>query len=64
MMKLVAHLLYMGVGIVTRLQAGHVKIHGSVPGRGNSMQTGCGVHPASYPVDNRGLFSKGNAVRT
>jgi hypothetical protein len=41
------------VGIVTRLQSGHVNIHGSIPGRGNSIQTICWAHPASYPMDTR-----------
>jgi hypothetical protein len=27
------------------------------------IQTGSGVHPASYPMDTRGYFPKGNAAR-
>ena len=40
--------------IVIRLRSGHMNIHGSIPGRGNSIQAVYGAHPASYPMDIRG----------
>jgi hypothetical protein len=48
------------------LRAGLLKSHSSSPGRVKNVplpfvQTGSGVHPASYPVDTEGSIPRGKA---
>jgi hypothetical protein len=56
-------------GLVGMVMGYKMNSHGSLPGRAkefslpHAMQTGSGVHPASYPMSTRGSFSWGKAAR-
>ena len=45
------------VGIVTRLQSGHVNIHGSIPGRGNKHPDRLWGPPSLLSNGHQGLVS-------
>jgi hypothetical protein len=58
------------IGIVTRLQVGRPRNHGSITGRDkryfsffDRVQTGSGPHPASCPILTRSYFYDSKAVR-